>query len=106
VSQKEPPVPGAVLPADVDRDVLPPEPRARGVANLPPTARGVADDLRQQVGVVPIVVELAQVGREYASGLVPDFTRHAPLSRVAGPHIEDLVGQDPRGGSLPLARRG
>src|SRR5687767_9768186 len=59
VSQKETPVTGAVLPADVDRDVLPPEPRARGVADLPPAAGGVADDLRQQVVVVTIVIELA-----------------------------------------------
>ena len=65
----------------------------------------MADDLRQQIGVVPVVVHLAKIGREHAGRLVPDLTGHAPFPRVAGPDMKDLVGQIARADPLPVDER-
>ena len=93
IGQEEAAVAGPVLPADVDRDVVALEPRARGVPDLAVLARGMADDLRQELVVVPVVVHLAKVGRENAGGLVPDLARQTSLPRMARTDVEDLVRQ-------------
>ncbi len=105
VGQEEASVAGPVLPADVDRDVVSSEPRAGGIPDLAILAGGMTDDLRQQRVVVPVVVHLAEVGRENASGLVADFTRQTSLPRMAGPDSENLMRQIASGDPLSLHER-
>src|SRR5205814_2191343 len=65
----------------------------------------MADDLRQERVVVPIVVQLAKVGRENAGGLVPDLARQTSLPRMARPDVEDLVRQVASGDPLSFHER-
>ena len=102
IGQEEPTVAGPVLPADVDRDVVALEPRAGGVPNLAVLARGMADDLRQERIVVPVVVHLPEVRRKNTSGLVPDLAWQTSLLRMARPDVENLMRQVASRDSLPL----
>jgi hypothetical protein len=71
--RRRPPLPVPLLPPDVDSRCSPVGPRARGVTDLAVLARRMTDDLGQERLVVPVVVHLAKIGRENASGLVPDL---------------------------------
>src|SRR6184192_1732390 len=82
-----------MLPADIDRDVVALEPRARGVSDFAVLARGMADNLREERVVVPVMIHLAKVGRENPGGFVPDLARQTPLTRMARADVEDLVRQ-------------
>ena len=48
IGQEESSVAGPVLPADIDRDVVALEPRARGVSDFAVLARGMTDDLQEE----------------------------------------------------------
>ena len=91
IGEEKSSVAGPMLPADIDRDVVALEPRARRVPNFAVLARGMADDLREERVMVPIVFHLAKVGRENPGGLIPSLTRQTSLTRVARPDVEDLV---------------
>src|SRR5438874_3149562 len=94
-----------MLPADVNRDVVPSQPGARGVTDLTVLAGGVADDLGQELVVVSVVVHLAEVRREDAGGLVADLARQPSLPRVARTSVENLVRQVASRDPVPVHER-
>jgi hypothetical protein len=105
IGQEEAAIAPPVLTAHIDRDVFAFEPRTRRVPDLSAEARGVTDDLRQQIRMVAVVIHLAKIGCEHAGRFVPDLTGHAPLPRVTGPNVKDLMRQIARADPLALHQR-
>src|SRR4030095_10334681 len=91
IGEEQSAIAGPMLPADIDRDVVALEPRARGVSDLAVLAGGMADHLGKERVVVPVMIHLAKVGRENPGGLIPSLTRQTSLTRMAPPRCGEAT---------------